>query len=63
MAVDDALEAEGCFLNLKMTSEEWAGRSWRDWLEQEVEEDGTACEANRGTLYKIGEATGFLGAL
>ena len=33
MIVDDALEAEGCSLDLKMPSEEWAGRSWRDWLE------------------------------
>lgn len=38
MVVDDALEAEGCSLDLKMPSEEWAGRSWRDWLEQEAAE-------------------------
>ena len=38
MIVDDALEAKGCSLDLKMPSEEWAGHSWREWLEQEVEE-------------------------
>ena len=62
MVVDDALEAEGCSFDLKMPSEEWAGRSWREWLEQEAAEGGTACETSRGTLYKIGEGGGlFLG--
>ena len=28
----------------------------------EAEEDGTACETSRGTLYKIGETPGLLGA-
>lgn len=62
MVVDDALEAKGCSLDLKMPSEEWAGRPWRDWLEQEAAEGGTACETSRGTLYKIDEAPGLLGA-
>ena len=51
MVVDDALEAEGCSLDLKMLSEKWAGRSWRNWLEQGVAEDGTACETSRGGRF------------
>ena len=47
MIVDDALEAEGCSLDLKIPSEEGAGRSWRDWLEQEAAADGTAYGTGR----------------
>ncbi len=54
MILDDALEAEGYALDLKMPSEEWAVRSWREWFEQEAAEDGTACETSWGNPAQSG---------
>ena len=59
MVVDDALAAKGCSYDLTMPDEEWAGRSWRDWLEQEAAEDGAACQTSRGTMYSIGMGGGL----
>ncbi len=55
MVVDDALEAEGCSLDLTMPTEE-ARRSpvfglhgYREWLEQEADND--VCVTTKGTIY------------
>lgn len=55
MVQDDALEAEGCSLELKMPDPE-GGMSWEEWLEQEAEDD--ICVTPRGRIF--GSSGGWL---
>lgn len=55
MVVDDALEAEGCSLDLTMPTEEarqspmFGLYGYREWLEQEAEYD--TCSTSKGAIY------------
>lgn len=53
MVVDDALAAKGCSYDLTMPVED-ERVLWREWLEREGAEEGTACETSWGTIWRLG---------